>query len=211
MLSTRKVALPVFLTLAISAVCSALTFCADRSLGNAQQILSEISFEGFDVTSLEDTLGVAEIEPGRELIMGYRGDELAVICTSEELARNPSDRSLKMGKTREEYLYTYPELGLVFRMFDNPWMLYKIELSNPNLLLRNIRPGELVSTVSGRFEGLPIPGRINDGETCSWRWGSTTLYGSCPVGETEPAIKRVAVRNPDLPDGCELSFRGMYE
>lgn len=61
---------------------------------------------------------------------------------SSQLARN-----IKNPLIRNINTYSYTKLGLKFLMFDNPWELYSLEITNPHLWSHGIRVGDSLVTV----------------------------------------------------------------
>ncbi len=175
-----------------------------------QEFLNDLSADVRPET-LEARLGAAEsVRVMTQVAECYRDGALEALCTADQLAESPADRSLTCEKIRTQHVYAYDSLGIRFIFLDDPWRLRETHLTNAGFSIDGLRPGESATSARDLFDALPLPGKLRDGSECSSTWPGMRIHHPCGA-DADWSIVRVVKLNPEFPTGCWKSFRGMYE
>jgi len=180
---------------------------------NTDRDAIQVRLDAMDIRNL--TLQNLESAFGRDYVEivdvgvyeGYRDGELGALCSAEELANEPTDRTMALGSLRTLHTYQFQRIGVTVVALDDPWTVWTLELTDQEgFSLHGIRPGTPKTEIA-----LPekTPRHVS---RCSLEWEALRITTSCAeVPEKERVVEAVTLLNQDLPTGCWFSFRGVYE
>lgn len=126
---------------------AAFVFVPAKAQSHLQKYVDELKFGTSNLRDLK--LNFGEPDSTRKSASWFRDPDESDLSDKQLylLASPERKKSFSKEKMRTIHGFNYKRHGLVFYFFDNPWELYSVEITNPEILILGIKVGDDLSKV----------------------------------------------------------------